>query len=175
MDCEDLGFLTRRQAEVVRLVIKGYTTREVADLLFVTPQTVKSHLRQAFRKCNVRNRVELAIWLLAHSDELEESTAKSVAHTPLQPPAPPGRGGRKRKGLAFAALLAAVAGLLLFLASDVSPGSHGASAPSSQAALVVCPAGDSTCQLELERECQLLLVADQSGARECLAASSAPP
>jgi DNA-binding CsgD family transcriptional regulator len=175
MDCEDTGLLTRRQADVVRLVIEGYTTREVADLLFVTPQTVKSHLRQAFRKCKVRNRVELAIWLLAHSEELDESTAKAVAHTRVVEPAGlPGRGSRKRTGLALTGLLAAVAGISLFFAASVLPGPYGTSLPSSRAALV-CPAGDSACLLELERECQRLDVANQSGVHECLVGFSSPP
>lgn len=176
MDCEDTGLLTRRQAEVVRLVIKGYTTREVAESLFITPATVKSHLGQAFRKCQVRNRVELVRWLLAHNGESREGTAKAVAHTlEVEPAVAPGRGSRKRTGLALAALLAAVAGLSLFLATGVFSGLYGASLPSSQAALVVCPAEDSACLLESERECQRLRDANQSGVLECLVAFSSPP
>jgi DNA-binding CsgD family transcriptional regulator len=176
MDREDVGLLTRRQAEVVRLVIKGHTTREVAELLFITPETVKSHLRQAFRKCQVRNRVELVRWLLAHSEESREGTAKAVAHTlVVEPAGPPGRGSRKRTGLALVALLAAVAGISLFFATSVLPGPYGASLPSSQAALVVCPAGDPACLPESEGACQPLDVANQPGVYECLAAPSPPP
>jgi hypothetical protein len=120
--------------------------------------------------------VELVRWLLAHSEESREGTAKAVAHTlVVEPAGPPGRGSRKRTGLVLVALLAAVAGISLLFATSVLPGPRGALLPSSQAALVVCPAGDSTCLLELERECQRLRDANQSGALECLVAFSSPP
>jgi len=175
MEREDTGLLTRRQAEVVRLVIEGYTTREVAELLFITPETVKSHLRQAFLKCRVRNRVELVRYLIAHSEDPHERTAEAVAYASVEPTGLAGRGRRRRMGLALAALLAAMVGISLFLAASVLPGAYGASPPSTQAALLVCPAGDSDCLLELERECQRLDVANQSGVHECLVGFSSPP
>src|SRR3972149_2921923 len=49
--------LTPREAELMELVARGYTNKEIAERVFLSPHTVKAHLKQAFRKCGVRNRV----------------------------------------------------------------------------------------------------------------------
>lgn len=54
--------LTAREAELMELVARGHTNKEMAERLFVSPNTVKAHLKKAFRKCGVRNRVEAASW-----------------------------------------------------------------------------------------------------------------
>lgn len=54
--------LTRREREVVRHVALGRRNAEVAKLLFVTEQTVKTHLSHIFRKTGTRDRVELALY-----------------------------------------------------------------------------------------------------------------
>ncbi|MGZ6213749.1 MAG: ATP-binding protein [Candidatus Limnocylindria bacterium] len=51
--------LTESELAVVRLVAEGRTNREVARRLFLSPHTVDSHLRHAFRKLRVSSRVEL--------------------------------------------------------------------------------------------------------------------
>jgi DNA-binding CsgD family transcriptional regulator/tetratricopeptide (TPR) repeat protein len=51
--------LTESEIAVVRLVAEGGTNREVAQRLFLSPHTVDSHLRHAFRKLRVSSRVEL--------------------------------------------------------------------------------------------------------------------
>ncbi len=52
--------LTRAELAVVDLVAKGLTNREVASELFLSPDTVNTHLRHAFTKLDIRSRVELA-------------------------------------------------------------------------------------------------------------------
>jgi two-component system nitrate/nitrite response regulator NarL len=54
--------LSPREAEIVELVAQGQQTREIAILLSLSPNTVKTHLKDIFRKCRVRNRTELAGW-----------------------------------------------------------------------------------------------------------------
>jgi DNA-binding CsgD family transcriptional regulator len=51
--------LTAIEQRVAALVATGRTNREVADELFLSPQTVAWHLRRIYRKLGVRNRVEL--------------------------------------------------------------------------------------------------------------------
>jgi DNA-binding CsgD family transcriptional regulator len=51
--------LTDAELAVVRLVVEGGTNREVARRMFLSPHTVDSHLRHAFRKLDVSSRVEL--------------------------------------------------------------------------------------------------------------------
>lgn len=50
--------LTQRETEILRYVAEGMSNREVARLLWVTDQTVKFHLGNAYRKLGVGNRFE---------------------------------------------------------------------------------------------------------------------
>jgi DNA-binding CsgD family transcriptional regulator len=52
--------LSRSELAVVELVARGLSNRAVANELFVSPDTVNSHLRHAFTKLSIRSRVELA-------------------------------------------------------------------------------------------------------------------
>ena len=52
--------LSPREREVLDLVASGRTNDEVASLLFISPVTVKAHLRHVYEKLGVRNRVEAA-------------------------------------------------------------------------------------------------------------------
>jgi ATP/maltotriose-dependent transcriptional regulator MalT len=52
--------LSRREEQVLDLVAEGRTNDEVARLLFISPVTVKAHLRHIYEKLGVRNRVEAA-------------------------------------------------------------------------------------------------------------------
>ncbi|MFZ5876512.1 MAG: LuxR C-terminal-related transcriptional regulator [Nitrospirota bacterium] len=51
--------LSARQEEVVVLVTRGCSNREIAERLFITEQTVKDHLHEIFQKAKVRRRSEL--------------------------------------------------------------------------------------------------------------------
>jgi len=48
--------LSQREAEVLRLVAKGKTNKEIAATLFITANTVKVHLSRILEKLHVRNR-----------------------------------------------------------------------------------------------------------------------
>ena len=52
--------LTPTELDVVRLVATGATNREIGDQLFVSPNTIKSHLAHVFAKLGVANRAELS-------------------------------------------------------------------------------------------------------------------
>jgi two-component system NarL family response regulator len=54
--------LTRREREIVRHVALGLRNSEVARKLFISEQTVKTHLNNVFQKVGVRDRVELALY-----------------------------------------------------------------------------------------------------------------
>jgi DNA-binding CsgD family transcriptional regulator len=51
--------LTDSEVAVARLVAHGFTNREAAEQLFVSPHTVSGHLRHVFTKLGVNSRVEL--------------------------------------------------------------------------------------------------------------------
>ena len=50
--------LTKRQVEVTRLLATGATNTEIAEMLVLSPGTVKTHLRQIYRKLHASNRAE---------------------------------------------------------------------------------------------------------------------
>ena len=54
--------LTPRQREIVRYVSLGLHNAEVGAKLFISEQTVKTHLNNIFSKLGVRDRVELALY-----------------------------------------------------------------------------------------------------------------
>jgi LuxR family maltose regulon positive regulatory protein len=50
--------LTTREVEIFRLYIDGLTSREIAEELFISFHTVRTHLRNIYNKLDVHNRVE---------------------------------------------------------------------------------------------------------------------
>jgi DNA-binding NarL/FixJ family response regulator len=58
--------LTRREAEILELVSKGYSNAQLATMLWVTEQTVKFHLSNIYRKLGVANRTQAAHFALLH-------------------------------------------------------------------------------------------------------------
>ena len=53
--------LTPQERNVARLVATGLTNREIAGRLFVTTNTVETHLRHIFQKLGVTSRTQLAV------------------------------------------------------------------------------------------------------------------
>lgn len=51
--------LTARENEILRLVAKGYTYREIAEQLFISEKTVQNHVRNILTKLHLRKRYEL--------------------------------------------------------------------------------------------------------------------
>jgi len=54
--------LTAREEEVLLTVARGRTNAEIADELYMSLSTVKTHLGSVMSKIGARNRVEVAIW-----------------------------------------------------------------------------------------------------------------
>ncbi|OJI48331.1 helix-turn-helix transcriptional regulator [Vibrio vulnificus] len=54
--------LTLREIQVLRCVQSGKSNSQIAEDLFISEFTVKSHLYQTFRKLSVKNRVQAAAW-----------------------------------------------------------------------------------------------------------------
>ena len=63
-----LQILSKREQEVVSLILQGKTTQETADALFVSLSTVKTHLQHIYEKAGVRNRAELAQFMQNHTN-----------------------------------------------------------------------------------------------------------
>jgi two-component system, NarL family, nitrate/nitrite response regulator NarL len=57
-----LGELTEREVEVLQLVAKGATNPQIADALFITVNTVKSHIKHILEKLQLENRTQVAAY-----------------------------------------------------------------------------------------------------------------
>lgn len=58
--------LTNRENEVVQLISKGYTNQEIADELYITLKTVKTHVSNILSKLDVEDRTQVAIYAFRH-------------------------------------------------------------------------------------------------------------
>jgi DNA-binding NarL/FixJ family response regulator len=58
--------LTPRQAEVLRLLARGWTDAQIADELFLSRRTVHAHLREIFRKLGVSHRSAATRYAIEH-------------------------------------------------------------------------------------------------------------
>lgn len=56
---EGYGLLSPREQQVMRLVVEGSTTREIAVNLDLSPKTVENHRANLMKKLNVRSKMEL--------------------------------------------------------------------------------------------------------------------
>ncbi len=59
---EDLDRLTEREREVMRLIARGYSYKEVAGELFISIKTVETHMSSVLRKLQLSSRHELTRW-----------------------------------------------------------------------------------------------------------------
>lgn len=62
----DLKFefdISAREEEVLGLICEGRTNQEIADILYISLQTVKDHTSRIYRKVGVKNRVQLVTFL----------------------------------------------------------------------------------------------------------------
>jgi len=67
---------SKREGEVMALVLEGRSNRDIADRLFISERTVKSHVNRLLQKFHVKNRIQLAL----HVDEVRPDT--TVTHPP---------------------------------------------------------------------------------------------
>jgi DNA-binding NarL/FixJ family response regulator len=70
---------SHRERQVLSFVSRGLTNAQIADELFLSESTIKSHLSSAFAKFGVRSRKEAAALFL----ELEQPTVAPVGPTPV--------------------------------------------------------------------------------------------
>ena len=61
---DELDRLSRREQEVMRLIARGYSYREVASELFISIKTVETHVSAVLRKLQLSSRHELTAWAL---------------------------------------------------------------------------------------------------------------
>jgi two-component system NarL family response regulator len=58
--------LSARETEVLHLLLKGSSNKEIGSALFIAEDTVKAHLKTLFVKLGVKDRTEAAISAIRH-------------------------------------------------------------------------------------------------------------
>lgn len=56
---------TKRQSEIMPLICQGYATKEIADMLFLSDNTIKRHRRILMDKYKAKNGMHLvSLWMI---------------------------------------------------------------------------------------------------------------
>jgi DNA-binding NarL/FixJ family response regulator len=58
--------LTERESEVLALITQGRTNADVAGMTYLSPNTVKSYIRNIYRKIGVSSRTQAVLWGVRH-------------------------------------------------------------------------------------------------------------
>jgi DNA-binding NarL/FixJ family response regulator len=74
--------LSQREADVIKLMARGYNNRQIAEVLFISEHTVKVHIRNIFRKIGVADRTNAVLWAIENGVVLKDK--ESI--TPDKPP-----------------------------------------------------------------------------------------
>ena len=61
----DLGMLTEREQQIVRLICKGLSKKEVGHLLNLSAGTINVHLHKVYEKIGINDRTMLAVAAIA--------------------------------------------------------------------------------------------------------------
>ena len=70
--------LSERELDVLRLLATGLGNREIGDLLFITENTIKTHVVHIIGKLGVSDRVQAAVWAARHG--LLESASNRLTY-----------------------------------------------------------------------------------------------
>lgn len=107
--------LSAREATVAELVARGHSSKEIGSILFLSPHTVHTHVRNIFRKCGARNRAQLVAWWC-------DREAAGIGR-------PGGRTEPKGKLLPPRMIAAAIAVIVAMIAFSPSSNSHTVATP----------------------------------------------
>ncbi len=63
---EEMTKLTNREYEVLQCIVNGMGNKEIAQALYISEKTVKNHITNVFRKLNVFDRTQAAVYAVQH-------------------------------------------------------------------------------------------------------------
>jgi DNA-binding NarL/FixJ family response regulator len=67
-DPPDVDELTAREHDVIALLVRGPTNKDIAQTMFLSVRTVEAHLRSIYEKLGVRSRTEAVLWAIARQE-----------------------------------------------------------------------------------------------------------
>lgn len=62
---ENMESLSIRETEILNELVKGYTHKQIAEKLFISPETVRGHLKNIYQKLHVHSKTEAVIKALS--------------------------------------------------------------------------------------------------------------
>ncbi|SNX52816.1 response regulator transcription factor [Thermoanaerobacterium sp. RBIITD] len=66
--------LTERELQILSLIAKGYSNKAIAKKLYLSEKTVKNHVYSIFKKLDVKDRTQAAIYLLKNKNIYNTNT-----------------------------------------------------------------------------------------------------
>lgn len=64
LDKEKIEWLTKRELDVLRLISEGCSNKKISDELTISERTVKNHISHIFRKIDVQDRTQAAVFAI---------------------------------------------------------------------------------------------------------------
>ena len=65
--------MSERESEVVALIVQGKSNAEVAAFTYLSPNSIKSYIRSAYRKIGASSRTQAVLWGVQHGLMIERS------------------------------------------------------------------------------------------------------
>ena len=82
--CLQKGFhLTNRELQITQLVCQGLTNNEIAKTLKIKPGTIKTHLRNIYRRVCVNNKITLLLTVVASVKQSQVPSESPPSKTPI--------------------------------------------------------------------------------------------
>jgi DNA-binding NarL/FixJ family response regulator len=66
--------LSARELNVIRLISYGFSHKEIADLLFISPLTVDTHIKNIYGALGIHKETELTRWYIIRCHKIKEET-----------------------------------------------------------------------------------------------------
>jgi DNA-binding NarL/FixJ family response regulator len=64
--------ITSREAEIIQLIVQGASNQDIADKLYISEKTVKSHIYNIYQKTGVQKRIELIHRIQGYGQKIQE-------------------------------------------------------------------------------------------------------
>lgn len=64
--------ITKREMEILQLIVAGFSNQHIADKLFISSNTVKTHVSNLYKKIGATNRVQAILWATENINQRQD-------------------------------------------------------------------------------------------------------
>ncbi|SHK39962.1 regulatory protein, luxR family [Anaerobranca californiensis DSM 14826] len=68
----NIELLSKKENEVLNLLLQGLNDQEISNRLFISDKTVRNHISNMLGKLGLKNRTQLVIWTLQYLGKVEQ-------------------------------------------------------------------------------------------------------